>query len=520
MKKNGTVKKLKHSTLAIISTVIFAAIAVVINIIATELSERFPITIDATQKSVYSLSDKTTDFLKSMNDDVVITVLAKENEFCAISDYTAQTAELIKKYAKYNSHISYRFIDYISNPDILSQYQQENLSENQIIVESNPKDEDGETYKRVRVIQLSDLFEFSQDFQNSISSYYGMSVEQYLTAANVNVDELIRYYGDTVISASNAENALTSAISTVVSPNVKHIALLTGREEENRVTFEKFKNTLKINGYELEEIDITKQEIPENTDVIVMLAPTVDYTSQEIKKVSDFLLNDGELGKNLIYCASVSQPETPNIDEFLQEYGVEILNETVCEGNADNYFTYPDFIGVGISSDDYLESISLDRDKIKLYAPDSRPIILKSSQNTLSSQVLAKTSDKSYTIKYPDKTKLNEGEKNVIAVVSKSRTDEENQPVYSNILLLGSANLLADDIFNAAQFNNQKYLTAVINSLAGSNQIVTVESKVISADTFKITQTQYRILQIIFQYALPAIVLIVGIAVWIKRKNL
>lgn len=516
MKKNGAVKKLKHSTLALVLTIIFIVIVVVVNVIATELSERFPTTIDATQKSVYSLSNKTKDFLKKIDDDVIITVLAKENEFCAISDYTAQTAELIKKYAKYNSHISYRFIDYISNPDILSQYQQENLAENQIIIESNPKGEDGKTYKRVRVISLFDLFEFSEDFQNYISSYYGMSIEQYLTATNININQLVQYYGDTIISASNAENALTSAVSTVVNPVVKHIALLTGRAEESRVTFENFKNTLKINGYETQEIDITKQEIPEDTDVAVILAPTVDYTSAEIKKVADFLLNGGELGKNLIYCASVSQPETPNINEFLQEYGVEIPNETICEGNSDNYFTYPDFIGVGISSDEYLSSISLDKDKIKLYAPDSRPIILKNN----TPQVLAKTSEKAYTIKYPDITKLNEGEKNVIVVASKNRTDEQNQPVYSNILLLGSANMLADEIFNATQFNNQKYLMAVINSLAGSSEIVTIDSKVISADKFKITKTQYRILQITFQYALPAIVLTVGIIVWIKRKNL
>ena len=66
MKKNGAVKKLKHSTLALVLTIIFIVIVVVVNVIATELSERFPTTIDATQKSVYSLSNKTKDFLKKI----------------------------------------------------------------------------------------------------------------------------------------------------------------------------------------------------------------------------------------------------------------------------------------------------------------------------------------------------------------------------------------------------------------------------------------------------------------------
>ena len=57
---------------------------------------------------------------------------------------------------------------------------------------------------------------------------------------------------------------------------------------------------------------------------MVLPAPATDIPEDSIKKLEDFLYNGGNLDKNLIYIADTSQRKTPNIDEFLEIWGIEV----------------------------------------------------------------------------------------------------------------------------------------------------------------------------------------------------
>ena len=131
-------KKLRHGMMSTALTVVFIAVVVMINIVATVLFDRYPITIDLTKDNIYSISEESEEYVKKIDTDVIITVFAEEDTFTGLSTYTKQAVEVMKKYSQYNSRISYRFVDIDSNPDIVSEYEADSVSDLDIIVETNP----------------------------------------------------------------------------------------------------------------------------------------------------------------------------------------------------------------------------------------------------------------------------------------------------------------------------------------------------------------------------------------------
>ena len=51
-------------------------------------------------------------------------------------------------------------------------------------------------------------------------------------------------------------------------------------------------------------------------DILVLPAPKTDLTMDSIQKLQDFMYNDGNLGKQLVYIADYTQSSTPNLTLF------------------------------------------------------------------------------------------------------------------------------------------------------------------------------------------------------------
>ena len=97
-----------------------------------------------------------------------------------------------------------------------------------------------------------------------------------------------------------------------------------------------YQNMFNDNGYDVVSCDPLTEAIPEEADIIVMIAPLNDYPEDVIKKLYTFLDNGGQLGKNLIYIADYEQKSTPNIDAFLAEWGIKVGNGIVYDTNTEN----------------------------------------------------------------------------------------------------------------------------------------------------------------------------------------
>ena len=526
-KKNGKKfngKKLKHGTMATVLTCCFIAVLVLLNVVATTLFDRYPITIDLTKDKIYSVSDESEEYVKKVDTDVLVTVFANENTYTNYSEYNKQAVELLKNYCKLNHHISYRFVDIDSNPEIVKDYS-DSVQSFDIIFETNTNI-DGKDVKRTRKIGMIDMLTFSDEFTEQLSQS-GMTIDtlkEQFEAAGGNDLTLLSYYGS-YVESSNAEQAFTSALMTVTDPDPKYVTFLTGRSELTQLSY--FQSLLTANGYNVNSIDITSQDIPNNTDVIVISAPKTDYLEDEITKISDFLNNDGNLGKQLIYVGSYSQEATPNLDEFLAEYGVKIGDGVICETYQGNYYNYPYVTTSSELSDSFNQDVETTDPKIM--SALCRPVeTLFDKQGMVSTEQYAKSTNDAYTAKINVANgglevgdKLSEGQKCYMAIGSKAKfmNDEDGTTLYSSVLAFGSEYILSDQYLSYSQYQNREYFMSVLNGITHKTDGVTITPKTVTGNVFDITQLQKNVLKWVFCLGVPVIVLVVGIVIWVRRKN-
>ena len=459
-RSEGAAKKLKHGTMATVFTCVFLALLVLVNVVTTVLFERYPITIDLTKDKIYSMTEQSEEYVKKVDRDVLVTIFADEDTYINYSAYNKQAVELLKNYCKMNHHISYRFVDIDSNPDIIKNYS-DTISAFDIIFETDSV-VDGETVKRTRKLGMVDLLTFNDQLVTQLSQS-GYSIEMLREQAGNDMN-LLAYYGS-YVESSNAEQAFTSALMTVTDPNPVDVCFLTGRSEVKDLIsggspLSYFRTLLVANGYNVSEIDITKEDIPEGTDIAVIGAPTVDYLPEEVQKVSDYMNNGGELGKQLIYIASYSQDKTPNLDEFLAEYGLEIGEGVICETYGENYINYPFVTVAGELSDNFSQDI-LSKDLV-ISSMYTRPVnTLFDEQNMVTTEKYVQSTGNAYTaeleynennIQVPTDT-LTRGQQCYFAIGSKAKfaDDGSGDTTYSNLLCFGSEYLLQSNIMSAEQ---------------------------------------------------------------------
>ena len=504
-------KKLKHATMSTILTCVFLAVLVLVNVVTTMLFERYPITIDLTADKIYSVSEDSEEYVKNVDTDVLVTIFNTQDNFENYNDYTKQAFEVLKRYCKLNPKISYRFVDIDSNPEIVSEYT-DSVSTNEIIFETNTE-VDGETIKRTRSLGLVDLLSFNDEITQYFSNY-GMSIETGIQQMG-GIDTFLYYYGS-YVEASNAEQAFTSALMTVTDPNPVYVTFLTGRSELTELSY--FQTLLTANGYNVNTIDITAEEIPENTDVIVIPSPKTDYLEAEITKISNFLNNDGNLGKNLIYCANVQQEDTPNLNEFLAEYGLEIGEGAIGEADSNYYYANQFETLITDLSDSFTQDV--ETESPKLLSGYSKPVnTLFDEQGMIVTEKYAKSSESAFTIDTQTGDVIGSGKQCYFAVGSKAKFEDDGSTIYSNVLALGTSNLLEDTVLSYTQYQNREYFLSVLNGITHKTDGVTITPKVIKGNVFDINDKQKTILKWTFCLIVPVIILVAGTVVWLRRKN-
>ena len=301
-------KKLKYGGLATAVTAIFVVVVILVNVIVSLIGNRFPnAVLDLTTSNVYEISDETLDYIRDLDQDVEIAVSSDESTF-QTDKYYKMISETISKYQGYSDHISVTYFDTTKDPDILAQYQElygGTISSGKIIVTSG---------KRIKVYDcFSDMFELDQ--QTYQYYQYGM--------ASLN----------DCITGFKGEQTLTSAIMNVTDSNPKAVGviaqsngeLIYSQTQANYYAVSAAQSLLDSNGYDVTELDIVTDTLDtEQYDILLLPAPAQDLTTDAIAKIKDFLYNDGNLGKQLIYIADYTQSSTPNLDAFLKEWNVQI----------------------------------------------------------------------------------------------------------------------------------------------------------------------------------------------------
>ena len=542
-KKMQVRKKLKYGGIATAVTVIFVAVVVLLNVVVAQVCKRNPdAVLDLTTANLYEISDDTVDYIKNLDQDVEIAISSEESTFQS-DKYYKMISETISKYQGYSDHISVTYFDTTKDPDILSKYQDlyaGDISSNQIIVTSGD---------RIKVYSLTDMFEIDQDKYQSY--YYG-----YASLSDC-------------ITGFKGEQTLTTAIMNVTDSNPKSVAVITksngnyifSATQANAYAVTAMENLLNDNGYDVKELDMVNDTLDAETyDIVVLPAPANDLTMDAIKKLQDFLQNDGNLGKQLIYVADYTQSVTPNLDAFLKDWNLQVDSSYVREDDNNRNQTVQIVASAGKGLIAPIVSLgdsenyggNLANSSLPIVAPLARPIQKLPSNNGRVVYNLLQSSDTSYA--YPLTQQASSGEDtteaaseesqeateaattetaattsfdtdsavrgaNTVMALSQSQQSTGSDLIESDVIVLGSMAMMDYYLTQDSSYNNAEYFIGVLNSVCGKEDSIVIASKDMAATSISATQTQLVTLRTIVVFLIPLADAAAGIVVFLRRRN-
>ena len=478
-------KKLTHSLkvnilFAVIIASLFGAVLLT-NAIMLRLSERYNLHFDLTAGALYEVGSESKAFLASLEDPVQIYVLSDEGGFSG-DRYLIQAKRIIDQYPHFSDNISLEYIDYASNPTFAVNFPEFPLSHGDLIIQSGD---------RVRHLPGVNLFYFTATQDGNVS-----------------------------IMSSRAEEALTSAIMSVVSDENINIALLTGNGTSGGSLFA---SLLADNNYEVQTVGLTASSFDEY-DALLLFSPTIDLSESVIRNLEAFLYNDGQYGKLLLYTAGATQGNLPNLEVFLSEWGIGLSDGAIFEMSPDRTYQFqPFYPTVLYESGKYTDML---RDPtMPFLMPLAKPMeVLFTSRDGYYIETLlyfsetsgVRPSDAGEDFVAENTTRFGP----MPALVTSgffARTQDETE--LSSTIIISSSTAMLDGIaLQNTSLNNAEFLLNLFGEILGRENTVNIQPKSLAGRTLGITSAEASTLGIFLVGIIPLVILLAGIVLWLIRR--
>lgn len=485
----GKKRRMKIGALALISTIVVIAAVIAVNYFVDYIADRYVLEIDMTSKGEYEISDETVQLLSTLSEPITITVLCDETDYNNNSDLR-RLPKVLQRYEQLShGNVTVKYINAVNNPAIFSQYDQlGDLSSGDIIVESS---------KRYKSMSPYDLLEY-QSSNNSSTSGNSSNETKYLTGLR-------------------AEQRLTSAILYVTANKVPKAAYLTGHQESTE--HETLDTLLASANYDTQELSLMQEgKVPDDVDMLLILQPQGDFTTEEIDALDEFMSNGGKM----IVSYASNTPTLTNLEEYFTEWGVAYDDKMVYDNErcfaGTNFYLMPNVNTVEGLTD------NLDT-KSYVIIPGARPITtLWEQDNWRGTQVLMSTSNNSYakdlsseTTNYEQSDTDETGPFNV-GVLSYQNSMHNLNSTYSYALFL-NAGFLSDSTLDNTAFLNKDYVLAALNFMTDDSEAVSIASKDLTSTTLAVPGSAKSVLFYLLILIIPGVCLVGGIAVWARRRH-
>ena len=476
-------KWLIKGTMTCLLVAIIIAIFIAINLGMQKL-ELTP--IDFTQEKLYTLTEESKEKVKNIEKDVNIYFVGYTDE--------DSNLDLAKQYKKANEKIVAEAVDANNRPDLSDKYGIESGTKG-IIVECGEKS---------KILTESDLVTYDT------TSYETISI---------------------------AEEKLTSSIVSVTSEKVPKVYFLEGYSE-----FSLSQNMNYLNMYlanEVNEIDtlniLSAGKVPEDCDTLVVTTPNRDFDEIATTAITEYI----QAGKNILWlnAAVTSKKDMPNVNKILAMYGVKPFEIGIIrETDADKMITgspdliLPEIENATITEDLYhttgvifinATKVNIEEEKLEELKVEETDLLLASENSYFRSNFNIQS----------DGVKENEEKGTFVVGAQLEKTvkeaNEENGEgaITSKLVIFGENYFVSDYPLNQtsqyaaiqlASYNKDLILNSIAY-LVDREEDITAR-KDTGTITYTATEAQDTIIKIII-FAVPIIIIIVGIVVWQIRRR-
>ena len=496
MNKLNFGRRFKYGSMAIILSIVVIVAIIVVNIGATLLTERLGLEVDMTKDGRYAISDATMELVSNLKEKVNIYVVATEAEMrshamvdsngYAMTSYGNEIVEVLKKYPIIsNGMISVEFVDVALNPQFLKQFEGIGAVEPYTVIVANDKG----SYRTIPLYQLYYwYYSFDESFEQGVGPI-GLHVERCMASGILFLDENEKKTAVFITCQGEAESLMA------------------------------FSDFLELNNFECFAVNLNTADLPEDTDLVIIAAPTLDYNEAVIAKLEKYLAKSGS---DMFVALSPANSDLPEFKRFISDYGVDISNSTVFDTKVS--------LGAAIISaipgdEKMFENLPYAANIIMPYSlrltmNEGRPTSFKArSILTSSDSSFAKTNaDVTQSVVVKEDSDLS-GPFDIACITQLTVTDLNDYSVETNnILVLGSAFSLYDEYFNSAKYSNQEFFTSVLNEFFELPDLSVYEgNEFVVPDILLLNWEKTFVVAILC--IVPTALLIAGIFVWARRKN-
>ena len=332
--KTGLNKKLRYGGVTAALTAAIIAIVIIVNIIFSALAQKNLWYTDLTPELFFTLSDNAVTLMKdgdpefekstspikkideyraaakakdpnAKDEDIRINIIFCNDELKWTEDtaqrYVLETAKQLRD--EFPKYITIEYIDIIRHPTAVTKYGS-GITTSSVIIEC--KNEHDDIADEFRVRNLKSFFVFDTDDSETPWAYNGEKI-----------------FAASILAVTRADTP---------------IACITSNHSE-QLPGESFLLTLVNAGYDIMELNLAEDEIPENCRLIIVSSPQSDFlvadgtTSDidEIQKLEDFLDGDSSL---MVFMDPTLTTRLNEFESFLEEWGIKFDRELVDAKNG------------------------------------------------------------------------------------------------------------------------------------------------------------------------------------------
>lgn len=467
-------KYLRNGSYSVMISAIFIVIVIVINMIVGSLPSKYT-EFDVSSQKLYSIGDETKSYLKKLDKDITIYQVVQSGS----EDETLK--KLLEKYAEESSHIKVETKDPVVNPKFTSQYTNDEVSANSLIVVCGDRN---------KVIDYNNIYESTIDYQTYSSQTTGF----------------------------DGEGQITSAIGYVTSEDLPILYTLEGHGEKEMDST--IKEDIEKANMDIQSLNLlTEGSVPDDADCLFIDSPSTDISEDEKTAIIDYLENGG---KAMIF-SDYTTEDLPNFDAVLENYGVQREAGIVFEGDNQHYaMQMPYYLVPTINSTDASsETVSGGYHVLVPYAQgikkmdDVRDTVTINSILTTSDQAYSKTDLNSDTLEKEDGDEAGPFDLGV-SITETLDDDKETQIVYYS-----TSNLMESQVNQMVSGGNEKLIIESLKWMTDTEDSATVSipSKSLSVSYLTLTDYDAAFWKICTIGLIPGFFLVVGFAVWMKRRK-
>ncbi len=335
------------------------------------------------------------------------------------------------------------------------------------------------------------------------------NISEYGQAVAVSGDQRVRI-------EKNTEEDITEALLVLSEKKQSTVYYLTGHGElspdkKDKKGFSRARTALTDMNLAVKELNLTETgKIPEDCSALLICGATGDFLSQEIKIIADYLKQGGNIAVFLAFESS------PSLGDLLKSFSIELKEGIVVESSAVARLMGGDITTLLVSN--YTDHpIVSDFDK-KSFMPTVKPLSFGGDTKDKNYRVIIRSSGKTSWAETGEGEKVEFNKEQDLAGPVDIALSAQINDKKGRIAVFGDVDFISDSSFDIK--GNGNLFTNTVNWILDRENLVSISPNTRKGQLMTLSGAQSSIIIWSTVIITPVISLLIGLMIWIRRRNL